>query len=259
MLIGIVVGALIAMRIYMARSMQEKIRQTANVFGSGEQYEKGVTQVTDLDGAGIKSAEEAEITYDTCPQVLRQAAELEAQVEKLVSSADSLEQAAADTQAQLTGLGEQAVNMRNQAAGFAAEAKGYRDRAVALNTQADNDQAQIDQYKADCPSCFGLPAKASHIDKPCNCASLTEEVNRLEAEITQLRREAAELNGKAEEKEDLARQLEEAADTLENEAIPQLEEQSQRLRQEAEALRVRAAANEDQINGLKADSPGCFD
>lgn len=258
-LIGIVVGALIAMRIYMARSMQEKIRQTANVFGSGEQYEKGVTQVTDLDGVGIESPKETEVTYDTCPRVLRQVAGLEVQVEDLIGNADSLEQAAQDTQAQLQDLREQAVNMRSQAADFAAEAKGYRDQAAVLTAKADNEQAQIDKYKADCPGCFGKATKPSSTGTSCDdCASLITEVSRLETEITQLRQEAAEWNVKAEEKEDLARQLEEAADVLENEAIPQLQAQSERLRQEAEGLRAQAVGNEEEINRLKADSPECF-
>lgn len=42
-LIIIVVAALLAMRIYMLRAVQEKYRQSADVFGEGEQYESEVT------------------------------------------------------------------------------------------------------------------------------------------------------------------------------------------------------------------------
>lgn len=42
-LIGVVVAALIAMRIFFTRAMQEKYRQAADLFGQGQQYEKGVT------------------------------------------------------------------------------------------------------------------------------------------------------------------------------------------------------------------------
>ncbi len=48
-------AALIAMRVFMVRAVQEKYRQSADVFGQGEQYEPGVTQVTDsLNPAGGK-------------------------------------------------------------------------------------------------------------------------------------------------------------------------------------------------------------
>ena len=46
-LIGLAVAVLIGIRVYMLRTVQEKFRQAADVFGQGEQYEKGVTQVTE--------------------------------------------------------------------------------------------------------------------------------------------------------------------------------------------------------------------
>lgn len=49
-LIIIVVAALLAMRVFMSRAVQERYRVSADVFGQGEQYAKGVTKVTDLDG-----------------------------------------------------------------------------------------------------------------------------------------------------------------------------------------------------------------
>jgi hypothetical protein len=44
-LIAVAVAALLAMRVYFIRAMQDKIRQSADVFGQGEQYEKGLTVV----------------------------------------------------------------------------------------------------------------------------------------------------------------------------------------------------------------------
>ena len=43
-LTAIIVAALMAMRTYFARSVQEKFRQAGDVFGGGEQYEPGVTK-----------------------------------------------------------------------------------------------------------------------------------------------------------------------------------------------------------------------
>lgn len=42
-LIAIMVGALIIISRYLARSMQGKYRDTADVYGGGAQYEPGVT------------------------------------------------------------------------------------------------------------------------------------------------------------------------------------------------------------------------
>ena len=42
----IVAAVVVAMRVYFVRAMQEKFRQSADVFGEGEQYHEGVTSVT---------------------------------------------------------------------------------------------------------------------------------------------------------------------------------------------------------------------
>ncbi len=43
-LTAVIVAALLAMRVYFVRSVQEKFRQAGDVFGAGEQYEPGVTR-----------------------------------------------------------------------------------------------------------------------------------------------------------------------------------------------------------------------
>lgn len=50
MLIALAAAVLVAMRVFITRVVQEKFRQGADVFSQGEQYEKGKTVVTDLDG-----------------------------------------------------------------------------------------------------------------------------------------------------------------------------------------------------------------
>jgi len=42
----IIAIAFFAMRVYLVRSFQEKFRQTGDVFGGGDQYEPGQTEVT---------------------------------------------------------------------------------------------------------------------------------------------------------------------------------------------------------------------
>ncbi|RJP27427.1 MAG: hypothetical protein C4533_08200 [Candidatus Omnitrophota bacterium] len=51
--ICIFIAALMAMRIYLQRNIQQKYRESADVFGQGEQYALNVTQATDLDGGTL--------------------------------------------------------------------------------------------------------------------------------------------------------------------------------------------------------------
>ncbi|MCX5711223.1 MAG: hypothetical protein NT060_04640 [Candidatus Omnitrophica bacterium] len=45
-LVLIVLGAFISMRIFLQRAFHERARETADTFGQGEQYEPGVTRIT---------------------------------------------------------------------------------------------------------------------------------------------------------------------------------------------------------------------
>lgn len=44
-LIALVAAAFMAMRAYLLGAIQEKYRQSADVFGEGEQYQEGITKV----------------------------------------------------------------------------------------------------------------------------------------------------------------------------------------------------------------------
>lgn len=46
-LIAVMVGVIIAMRIFLVRAIQAKFRESADAIGQGEQYEKGKTEVID--------------------------------------------------------------------------------------------------------------------------------------------------------------------------------------------------------------------
>jgi len=43
-LIAVIAVALLAVRVYFTRAVQEKFRQTGDAFGSGDQYAPGVTK-----------------------------------------------------------------------------------------------------------------------------------------------------------------------------------------------------------------------
>lgn len=46
-LIAVIAIALVAMRVYFLRSVQGKFREAGDVFGGGDQYAPGVTNVTE--------------------------------------------------------------------------------------------------------------------------------------------------------------------------------------------------------------------
>ena len=52
-LLAVLIAALIAMFTYLRFSLQGKIRESADVFGRGEQYEPGVTKCYDESGNEI--------------------------------------------------------------------------------------------------------------------------------------------------------------------------------------------------------------
>lgn len=53
LLIMVLVAALIAMAIYFRFSFQGRLRESADIFGRGEQYEPGVTICYDEDGTVV--------------------------------------------------------------------------------------------------------------------------------------------------------------------------------------------------------------
>lgn len=268
-LIAVVVGALIAMRIYITRSVQAKFKQGADVFGQGEQYEKGVTQVTNLDdtgtesgdgsggGSGSGSGSGAEVIYDTCDQIRDRVKALEKEVENLSIQADALEESAANTEEQLPQLTAQVTVMRNQAADFANSARWYRYYENAYNMDADTLQAQLDQLQAEVPECAGAPAVALlYSDEGYTTCAY---VGDLKARLAGVRQQAAQMAEKAQEYEGLDKMLRDAASGLESNTIPQLGEQAQDLRQEAGPIQEQIDLRQAEIDKFKQDSPQCFE
>ena len=47
LLVILIIFVFVAMKVYMVRGVQDKYRQSADVFGQGEQYERGVTEVNE--------------------------------------------------------------------------------------------------------------------------------------------------------------------------------------------------------------------
>ena len=63
--VGVLVAALIAMKVYLQRGLQQKYRSAGDVFGYGEQYDKRVTHVTDLDGEPVSDIDDGTLGLPT--------------------------------------------------------------------------------------------------------------------------------------------------------------------------------------------------
>jgi predicted nucleic acid-binding Zn-ribbon protein len=283
-LIAVVAAVLFGMRIYMERAVQQKFRESADVFGEGEQYAKGVTRAIYNDGPGPTPITPPS-GKDICPGLLSKIDVLEGEIKDLNERAAAFEQSAlnlnnsaTDLNAQIPLLREQARQLRIQADGYEAQADakdadalGKRNQAKALNAQADDKQKEIDDYKKNYPFCFPGGCVSSCADGD-NCCCVLDSVANLGTEIASLRSEAALLNAQAAVLEDEAKVLhgkaaslykaaddaDGAADDLGGTQVPRLKEQAKSFQDQAADARSAAQKKEDQIEQLKKDYPKCF-
>jgi len=249
-LIGVVVGVLIAMRVYMVRAVQERYRESADVFGSGEQYAKGVTQVTNSDEPGSGITEPPPNPHITCPQATASVSKLEGEIKTLADQAESMLESAKQTEAALPMLQAQVDALNTKAAQKEAQARDLRAQAAELIRQADEKQAQIEDYKKTYAYCYTYPDDTV-------CPSIFEEIARLESEIPPLRNQAESLNNQATGLENEAKDLRAQAKSLEG-SILKLKEQISNLRAEADDFNKKINQKQAEIDRYKKDYPDCF-
>ena len=166
LLIIVIAAALISMRIYATRSLQERYRQAADVFGQGEQYEPGLTTVSDtVNTQEFVSPDEAGIGVN-CNYILarvddviqqidsqkKTVEELESKVSSIESHADELEHPTnviirifylifhPDVSAQVEAL-------RSSAAAIRQQIGDLNKNIAALENDIDSDRQQY-------PQCF---------------------------------------------------------------------------------------------------------
>lgn len=167
-LIALVAAALIAMRTYFVRSLQEKYRQSADVIGEGEQYAPGKTVVTNLDAAG---ADNPEVPFDVeiCQNIQARAGLLDYQIydedysytdyAKNFHKVIGLPGLIADYEATAVGLLSQAAILQEQ--GKLEQAQPMIEAAAVLREQesvAEEKiavrQEEISDLKEKNPECF---------------------------------------------------------------------------------------------------------
>lgn len=266
LLIAVTVGALIAMRVYVVRVVQQKYRESADVFGQGEQYASGRTLITNLDGGTIHVNREIP-ARDTCIFVAAEADRLKRRINELNAKAGSLEQASADAleqvpilQQEAATLKSQAANFRNQASQKEAQVASLTSDVASLRVQAQRTQDKIDKYKSEYSECFSFREYF-----PEGCDWVKEEVGRLEGLKVNLLAEANTKEQDAITKDAEARSLTLQADAK-DEAAAAKEMEARRLQVisdesllSAARYRQEADTKSARVSRYKVEHPGCFD
>lgn len=164
----VVAAALIAMRIYFVRAVQEKYRQSADVFGEGEQYAQGITQSTEIN-SNDPGPIEPDNSRDTCPNILAQVAALQNEIngynipagcpppdcehiDGLLEVASKYETEAVNLDGQIVILMKQGMN--TQAIPLRESARILREKATFLREKAAEKQTQIADWQRTRPECF---------------------------------------------------------------------------------------------------------
>src|SRR3989338_11641925 len=130
-LIAVIVGVLIAMRVYFVRGVQQKYRESVDVFGQGEQYAPGRTVVTDLDGSIVSINREIP-PRDTCAFVVAEVDRLERKITELDARAAALEESSDDALEQIPILQQEAANLHQEATDFRNLASQKQDEVANL-------------------------------------------------------------------------------------------------------------------------------
>lgn len=266
LLIAVMAGALIAMRVYVVRGVQQKYRESADVFGQGEQYASGRTLITNLDGGTIHVNREIP-ARDTCIFVAAEADRLERRINELNAKAGSLEQASADAleqvpilQQEAAALNSEAANFRNQSSQKEAQVASLTSDVASLRVQAQRTQDKIDKYKSEYSECFNF---TEYFPEGCDWVQI--EVGRLEGLKVNL---LAEANTK--EQDAITKDAEAGSLTLQadakDEAVAAKEMEARRLRVisdesllSAARYRQEADTKSARVSRYKVEYPDCFD
>ncbi|MFA5145732.1 MAG: hypothetical protein WC723_07055 [Candidatus Omnitrophota bacterium] len=276
-LIAIVAAVLIGMRIYTERALQQKFRESADVFGEGEQYAKGVTVATYSDapeppGTPITPVE------DICPGLLSKIAILEGEINELNERADLFEQNALDLTDSTTDLEGQIPVLREQAGLLRAQADGYenqadqkdlaalakRSEADGFSAQADIKRNELDALKRANPSCYSGCGCVAGSEPACQTMN---EIAALESESASLRSQATEKDAQADDKQayiDLQKDNFPNCFTGDGSCpymdviIAKLEGEISLLRADETELNAQASGKENEANIKKSTIPGCY-
>lgn len=161
-LIALIAAALIAMRVFLLRAVQGKFRESADVFGQGEQYRKGTVIVSTSTAGSIPFILPEGV--DPCALVIRQVADLEKEIngfdeidpddptgvkkirhKGLLEQRDGFNTQAGKIEIQIADLN--AAGLTEQVPGLIETAQGLRKQATEADEKAKKKQQQINDIK----------------------------------------------------------------------------------------------------------------
>lgn len=266
--IAVIVAALFAMKTFGLRSVQEKYRQNADVFGEGSQFDKTATSASDSStSTGIE--EPPPIDVDACASVISQVDALENQLDDLEEQLEQIIEfcnggAADELEEELRRLKEESIPALKNGIAYSEGMESYyrsletyyRDQAKAKRAEAKAKDDYADWLEDNCPYYY---------DYDDNC----------EAEIASLRVAAAQLRAEADQLDAIADFYKEEADTWkliadqQKQALAILEARVIAIENllagiggdadsMIQALEDQIAALQQQIDALKSGSPSCF-
>ena len=157
-LIGVLVAALVGMRVFMVRAVSERYRQSADIFGQGEQYEPGVTQVLVNSYSSLPQID----PEDPCPGVEKAVTTLNSQIAALEltlsdpESGEGLEQSKANIEAQiaaLTGVASITGLVQLQIDQLKEQLAELKKRIAAVEADIQTRKDKIAQYQGLYPDC----------------------------------------------------------------------------------------------------------
>lgn len=151
-LIVIVAIALLCMKLYFGRAVQEKYRQSADVFGEGEQYATGITESIDVTKGNIPAILEQADAKDACVNILARIDIIKNEISELLDTAAKFEAEAVKLDAQVAILNQK--NMSQQAMPLIESAHTLREKATFLKDKAQVKQDQISNLQEIKPECF---------------------------------------------------------------------------------------------------------
>ena len=276
-LIAIFAAAIVAMKIYFTRALQEKYRESADVFGRGEQYAKGITVESEVNSANVNSPTDPPgpgPSGDPCPSATASVDALKSQIDSLTSQAADLEKAAGDINGIIPNLKAQHATLiasaeakEKEAANKRAQAQSMRDTAASKEAEAANDRSSY-------PDCFGSglgEGGSSGYTDPVtgeyhDCSGLINTVSQLESDAANLRSQASVLDSDAGVLEKDAADIRVQANALwqailDLESRPELtasEAQAAELNAQAAKLRSDAAMKQAEIDNYKSKYHACF-
>lgn len=151
-LIVIVAIALLCMKLYFGRAVQEKYRQSADIFGEGEQYATGITESIDVTKGNIPAILEQADAKDACVNILARIDIIKNEMSELLDTAAKFEAEAVKLDAQVAILNQK--NMSQQATPLIESASTLREKATFLKDKAQVKQDQISNLQEIKPECF---------------------------------------------------------------------------------------------------------